>query len=163
MCLYYILYDTIHQKPFFWITWFVPIRNGEMKSPPLLVRNFWHKAADSVFVLEAGSDKCYDKREHFSFCQAGPVWPHFCFLLSGKQCKCHDTLKKVHFLACCRLQKLVEAPPQTPIRISDCIWKLRDSANCFILSKMWSSKECCRFFLTILKERKNSVEKIYSM
>jgi hypothetical protein len=60
-------------------------------------------------------------RERFSFWQAGQVWPHFCFLLSGKQCKCHDTLKKVHSLASCRLQKLVEAPPQAPIRISDFI------------------------------------------
>ena len=29
--------------------------------------------------------------------------------------------EKVHSLACCRLQKLVEAPRQTPIRISDFI------------------------------------------
>jgi hypothetical protein len=37
----------------------------------------------------------------------------------SKQGKCHDTFEKVHFLACCRLQKLVEATPQAPISISD--------------------------------------------
>jgi hypothetical protein len=44
-----------------------------------------------------------------------------CFFRIGKQGKCHDTLKKVHSLASCLSQKLVEAPPQTPIRISDFI------------------------------------------
>ena len=71
------------------------------------------------------------KRDPILFWQAVQVWPHFCVLQSGKQCKCHDTLKKVHSLASCLPQKLVEAPPQTPIRISDFIWKLRDSANRF--------------------------------
>jgi hypothetical protein len=44
-----------------------------------------------------------------------------CFFRIGKQGKCHDTFEKVHFLACCRLQKLVEATPQAPVKISDFI------------------------------------------
>ena len=118
----YLPYTTRFIKnPFSGLHDLFPSATGKRKIRRFLLEIFDTKQQIRFSCWKPEVTRAMINRECFSFWQAGQVWPHFCFLLSGKQCKCHDTLKKVHSLACCRLQKLVEAPPQTPIRISDCI------------------------------------------